>query len=277
LGVASAMVTRKSDDGPPADKSAARPGSYVKISGSRRRRKGKKQGAGAATASSVSPAMPPDGAKDGDDDALPYGIDDLRPSKAPSANRPSWRPPGPLGMDERRVDAADAEEHPIAPEPDKMAQVALPPAGGPDNHNQSLTEGLPPEQQAEIDEELARQLSEAPPPRALPRDIGAVRQAVQPRDDMRPANLIGDEVPRHSLSSVLGARPSLRPSPVPPPTRFSLMLWVAIAVLVAIIAAAIVVAVRETLHEGEVGSTGVPTHRRALVRRRPVYCRRCSG
>lgn len=269
------MVTRKSDGGPPAGKDAARPGSYVKISGSRRRRKGKKQGAGAAAASSASPTAPRgEIGKDADDDALAYAVDDLRRPKAPSGPRPSWRPPGPLGMDEPRIDAAGAEEHPVAGAPETLQQVGLRATGEPDNHNQAPSDGLTPEQQAQIDEELARQLSEPPPPRVdPPRDPDAVRPAVLLRDEVHPVIPLGEEVARPSLSSVLGARPSMRPSPAPPPTRISLLMWIAIAVLVAIIAAAAVVAVRETLRGEPVPTRSEPAARPLLPSTPPVLHR----
>lgn len=256
------MATRKSDGGPPDDdKGAARPGSYVKISGSRRRRKGKKQGAGTmSNASAARSAVdergsaPPAGEHDeGGDDSFDYAVDDLRPSRtSPSPSRQSWRPPGPLGMNAGRADESGERSGAAQKGPEAVLHgpTASPAGAAPgDSAARSATDGLTPAQRVQIDEELYRELSE-PPPRASSPDASPVRPAVLIRDEAHQSVLIGEEVPRHSLSSVLGARPSLRPSPpAPAPGRAALVWWVGVALLVGIIAAAAAVAVRERLHE----------------------------
>jgi hypothetical protein len=197
-------------------------------------------------------SAPPEGERDeGGDDAFDYSVDDLRPSRtAPSPSRQSWRPPGPLGMDAARGDesgerAVSGQKKPDASTPEQKQ----PATAASDSAARSATFGLTPEQRAQIDDELYRELSE-PPPRTSTPDASPVRPAVLIREEARQSVLIGEEVPRHSLSSVLGARPSLRPSPpAPGPGRGALIWWVGIALLIGIIAAAAAVAVRERLHE----------------------------
>lgn len=73
------------------------------------------------------------------------------------------------------------------------------------------------------------------------------------------ARLAESAEPRHSLSSVLGARASLRPSPPPPPDKTSLLWWLIVLALTGIIVTAGVIAVGEAKRKGLSEPVAAPT------------------
>lgn len=263
------MASRKSESGKRGvSPHSERPGSYVKVSGSKRRRKARK-------GRSERPSVPPSGVQTvdladagtdvvastpsaaleatasvrpepqppSDDDAC--AVDDLRSSRT----RPVQRPLGPLGLDEPGV---------VKPELTHVAQVRLqvvelpPPAAA----------SAPPAERAPRGEARARAITgelefRAPSgsfEQAVIEDGAADGADMDPLREMDEALALARHslnsislAPRDSLSSVLDARPSYRASPQPE-DRSSKWAWGALlSMLCLIIGAAGVVAVRNAL------------------------------
>jgi hypothetical protein len=239
------MVTRKSGDGSrSADVGSDRPGSYVKVSGSRRRRKGRR-------GSTIPPsaAVAPDQARivdtvaetedertsDLGDDA----VDDLRRGSKPASNRPR-NELGPLGIDDIRSDPPANTLGSDRPR-ESLRVVEI-------NASEQPRSKLFDDEDDEVDEadrELARQyeIDDA--------SLGEsdVRASARPQaGGLVLRDPFEAEESRQSLSSVLGARASLRPSPPPEGAKkdaASVLWWLVVASLVAIIAAAGAIAARE--------------------------------
>jgi hypothetical protein len=253
------MVTRKSGDGSRSeDVGSERPGSYVKVSSSRRRRK--RRG---------STMPPPDASLPSDERRIvdtvgedeegrisePGGIlvDDLRRGSRPSSSRPR-NELGPLGMEESRTEPPAS---PVGSDRPRVLQVIEINASEPlvpDPFGEEVTTTAPlgslfdDDEDAlaisEIDRELAREY-------ALD-DLRPSESELYPTPSPSPGGLVlrdayDAQEARHSLSSVLGARPSLRPSPRPErqSDSASTLWWLVVAALVAIIAAAGAIAARE--------------------------------
>jgi hypothetical protein len=280
------MATRKSGDGSRnADVGSERPGSYAKVSGSRRRRKGRRgassippaDDAGAAGVASrgrgSAPVVDTVGESDdgrisdlGDDNA----VDDLRRPSKPSSNRAPRKEVGPLGMEDIRseppantVDPSSLPPRERVPSDSphvKVVEINSAASRSERRHTQLEVDDEREDTEPEVrrypslpersDQELAREYD---------LDASAIGRDI--RASMRPARTslarldapYGAQDAPHSLSSVLGARPSLRPSPPPEKQRdaASILWWLVVSGLTAIIAAAVTIAAREQLRPQE--------------------------
>jgi hypothetical protein len=318
------MATRKSGDGPRgADEADVSPGSYAKVSGSRRKRKKKGR--------SMPPSAPPSGATEiltpreslhdgledvvdtegvdtsdpqpgrhaesewgaGRGDERDLSVDDLR--RRPISSRAPRRPHGPLGMEDAPAEPevhADLRSRAEEPSPSRSAAQKLssplpptPAAAGsparmrvveinpPETDNTNALWGDEEDQEQDSDEfelssVVARTQEDFHGIQSTQKGVRALHDASpalarqsqeDPRDDDEEVSRLLDErlresnvpLPRHSFSSVLGARPSLRPSPPPPPEKVSLLWWLMVTLLSSIIIAAGVIAFREAMHKGE--------------------------
>lgn len=320
------MATRKSGDGSRgADEAGVSPGSYAKVSGSRRKRKKKGR--------SMPPSAPPPGSTallvsgrddledvvdtEGVDTSEEVGrqtqpdwgtatrderdmpVDDLR--RKPTSSRAPKKPHGPLGMDEPvgegqlQPDAVRRISSPVPPSSagsaaGRMRVIEINP---PESANNNTRWGDEDEAEASDDEggeqdsdefeldtsasgtrEGYNPLDDADDDVAPASALGAAREAdnqnereadrnerepdhADEREDEDELSRILDErlrdshAPRHSLSSVLGARPSMRPSPPPPPEKLSPIWWLMVTLLSAIIIAAGIIAYREATQKPE--------------------------
>ena len=272
------MATRNNGDDPPSEKGPGeRPGSYVKIAGSRRRRRGRK------SAPSVRPLSASEGQQPLDravgesergstplDAQFEPAVDDLRAVHSPSSRAPR-RSHGPLGMEDAHSERATAPEPTPSVAHVRVIEVNTPPRAS-DNTNAQ------PGSHASVRADLSAAPSHAStshPPAAsvTPADGDGDDRfaseeelpAPEPQPSPEPvpaARLVGHELPsdhafgsghpdatpRRGFSSVLNARASMRPSP-PPPPRSALGWWLVILLLTGIIVAAVVVAVRERMDD----------------------------
>ncbi len=251
------MVTRKSGEGPRnADVGSDRPGSYAKTSGSRKKRKRR---------GSTEPPPPPSSSleqrsvvdtigyedRTSDPDLASDLVDDLRRGSKPSSNRPR-KELGPLGIEDVRGGPAHASGS-DRPRVMKVVEINASEAPRRDPFGDEITTESPvsalfgdDEDQAEVPEH-DREL--APPYGRDDRDPGdgLVLRTPSRHPLTRHQEDYDPHEPTHSLSSVLGARPSLRPTPHPPQQRdaASFLWWLVVIALVAIIAAAGAIAARE--------------------------------
>lgn len=231
------MAAQKSGDGLPlANAVEQRPGSYAKISGARRARKGNPRPA------SVSGSSPPadvelEGSAGVLDDGDAVDIAQVN-SASRSSPRPPRRAPGPLGMGEERIDDEGSQPAPPTEAQPGGARVV--------SSRLKVIEINPADEGSEVDEPRQPKLALPPPQRApiAEDDVGAEWPAAAATSS---ALAIADEASRPSLSSVFDARPSLRPSPPPPVPKSSPAWWLVVSLLSAIIAAAGIVALRESL------------------------------
>lgn len=304
------MATRKSGDGSRgADEAGVSPGSYAKVSGSRRKRKKKGR--------SMPPSAPPPGstavlASGRDDledvvdtegvdtsdevgrqtqpdwgtatrDERDMPVDDLR--RKPTSSRAPKKPLGPLGMDEPAVegqlqpDAVRKIASPLPPAPagSGAARMRVIEINPPESANNNATwgdEGEGEDEDEGSDEPRSDQdsdefelgagssgtregynpLDDDAAGAHATQALGATREAdnQNEREDDAELSRILDErlrdshAPRHSMSSVLGARASMRPSPPPPPEKLSPIWWLMVTLLSTIIIAAGVIAFRES-------------------------------
>jgi hypothetical protein len=267
------MATRKSEDGSrSADAGSESPGSYVKVSGSRRRRKrrGSTMPPPRESAASDAPRIVDTvGESEDDEPSAESGIvvDDLRRGSKPSSNRPR-KEIGPLGIDDIRsqppansvgVEArgpSAREQISDRPRTLNVVEINASEAPRPDPFGEEVITTLSPVSQlfgdededadvSDSDRELAREyaLDDLRAPEQDERvSLQSVRDVLERRDSYEAIDN------RHSMSSVLGARPSLRPSsPMPEKPRdgASVLWWLVVAALVGIIAAAGAIAARE--------------------------------
>lgn len=272
------MATRKGGDGSrSADVDTERPGSYVKVSGSRRRRKRRASQMPSASEPPDSDRIvdtvgeeEPDEGRRSDLDL----VDDLRRSSKPSSNRPRQEI-GPLGIDDIRSDppengsASDRARSRGIVEINASAEPLHDPFGeevttrapvssslfDEEVSGRDADDTLPPASDDSVtdeDRELAREyaLDALIQPDAVAPELRL--QRVPARDVLAQLDDY-DADARHSLSSVLGARPSLRPSPQPEKQRdsASALWWLVVASLIAIIAAAGAIAAREQFADRE--------------------------
>ncbi|HEY6881154.1 MAG TPA: hypothetical protein VI299_24175, partial [Polyangiales bacterium] len=248
------MATRKSGDGN-ANVGSDRPGSYAKVSGSRRKRKGRRSTTPPPAPASLDDASIVDTVGESDDGRSELGstsVDDLRRPSRPTSNRAPRKELGPLGIEDIR---SDPPSHGLGSDPPRQGSDR--PRAGSDaprlnvveiNASQAPRSRLFDEDDEldEVDEndrELARQYEI---------DAGPSERRASQRPARHGLAIVDDvydpQEATHSLSSVLGARPSLRPSPKPDKEQAdpaSLMWWLVVSALVAIIAAAVVIAARE--------------------------------
>ncbi|HEX5660104.1 MAG TPA: hypothetical protein VFX59_23070 [Polyangiales bacterium] len=275
------MATRKSEDGSrSADAGSDRPGSYVKVSGSRRRRKRRGStmpppgvaGDEARIVDTVGEAQVEErgfSAREQEEERIAdrgVAVDDLRRGSKPSSNRPR-KELGPLGIDDIRSEPpanSVGSDRPrtlnvIEINASESPRVEASGFSVREQHNDPFGEEITTESPVsslfddEDDEEpvpdMDRELAAEYALDDLRPAESDVRVSLQPVRDMlalRDEYELDDQ--RHSLSSVLGARPSLRPSPRPEmPSRdsASVLWWLVVAALVGIIAAAGAIAARE--------------------------------
>ncbi|MDB4971892.1 MAG: hypothetical protein JWN48_233 [Myxococcaceae bacterium] len=290
------MATRKSGDGSRGmDASEGeRPGSYAKTSGSRRKRKLKKGRSSAPPSPSSAPpyervdesteqplgfdaldaldvegeeveqrrldrtTQPEWGA------ASPDLVDDLR--RKPSSSRAPRKQLGPLGMDDAAPDAISRSSQPArisTPRPTspsgRLNVVEINPTEQLSDNSNHEPYGEEPSNDP-FGDPFANQLEPSeppgPPPRSLAPAAAPSLRAQDPQYALEEAWLSPELGPRPSLSSVFGARVSLRPSPPPPPSSVSALWWVVVSLLSAIIVAAGVIAVREAQRAEESAGSG---------------------
>jgi hypothetical protein len=252
------MATRKSEDGSrSADAGSESPGSYVKVSGSRRRRKrrGSTMPPPRDSAASEAPRIVDTVAEVEQEPGVEVGIavDDLRRGSKPSSSRPR-KEIGPLGLDDMRTEPPASSVGSDRPRTLNVIEINASEAPRHDPFGEEITTLAPAsrlfededeEPVSDTDRELAREYALddlRPAEQDEPVSLQAVRDVLQRRDSYEALD------DRQSMSSVLGARPSLRPSsPMPEKPRdgASVLWWLVVAALVGIIAAAGAIAARE--------------------------------
>jgi hypothetical protein len=277
------MVTRKSGDGSrsAAEVGSDRPGSYVKVSGSRRRRK--RRGS-TMPPPQESPSLDESrivdtvGESDDGRGSDPGGdlVDDLRSAHArgergsqPSSNRPRNQI-GPLGIEDLRAEPPANSVGSDRPHTLNVVEINASESPRHDPFGDEITTQSPSanlfEQEDEeeeedpvsaLDRELAREYAldalKPAEPENDPENDHDRPSLLSVRDMLARREEYDTQEARHSLSSVLGARPSLRPSPQPerPRDSASVLWWLVVAALVAIIAAAGAIAAREQFAKQE--------------------------
>jgi cytoskeletal protein RodZ len=314
------MATRKSGDGSRgADEAGVSPGSYAKVSGSRRKRKKKGRSmppsappagstavlaSGQPLADSFEDVVDTEGVDTSDEvgrqtqpdwgtatrDERDLSVDDLR--RKPTSSRAPRKPLGPLGMDEAPAESVRDSEpakklsSPLPPAPagsvaTRMRVIEINPPESANNNASWGDEDAGDAGDDEADDPSSDEFELGPGP-----DVQAPREHQDPRDSRHDVEALGggraadnhnereddDELsrilderlrdshaPRHSMSSVLGARASLRPSPPPPPEKLSPIWWLMVTLLSAIIIAAGIIAFREATHRSEQAEAPAPT------------------